>query len=186
VILANVHVKATLGDLHQFHAWKLPELVELSVNNNVVHLRRSYPNRVKVSSRYQSNVVASGVGRNVMILPREPLWLGVLLAVTPYFAQDQPKPKQDVHPAVLIYKVSPDYPDSWQRQGIQGVVHLRATLTKEGTVRDVKVIDGIPLLAKSAETAFKQWRYKPTTVDGVPVDVQTDVAISFSLTPAKR
>jgi TonB family protein len=121
-----------------------------------------------------------------MILPRESLWLGVLLAVTPYFAQDQPKPKQDVHPAVLIYKVSPDYPDSWKRQGIQGVVHLRATLTKEGTVRDVKVIDGIPLLAKSAETAFKQWRYKPTTVDGVPVDVQTDVAISFSLTPAKR
>jgi TonB family protein len=188
VILANVHVKVTLGDLHLFHAWKLPELVELSVNNNVVHLRRSYPNRVKVSSRYQGNVVASGVGRNVMILPREPLWLGLLLllAVTPCFAQDQPKPKQDVHPAVLIYKVSPDYPDSWKRQGIQGVVHLRATLTKEGTVRDVKVIDGIPLLAKSAETAVKQWRYKPTTVDGVPVDVQTDFAISFSLTPAKR
>ncbi len=121
-----------------------------------------------------------------MILPKEPLWLGLLLAVSPFFEQDQSKPKQEVHPAVLIYKVSPDYPDSWKRQGIQGVVHLRATITKEGTVRDVAVIDGVPPLVKSAETAFKQWRYKPTTVDGVPIDVQTAVAISFSLTPAKR
>jgi TonB family protein len=116
-----------------------------------------------------------------MILPRELLWLGLLLAVTSCFAQDQPKPKQDVHPAVLIYKVSPDYPDSWKRQGIQGTVHLRATITKEGTVRDVTVVDGVPPLTKSAENAFKQWRYKPTTVDGVPVDVQTTVAITFAI-----
>jgi TonB family protein len=61
------------------------------------------------------------------------------------------------------------------------VVHLRAIITKEGTVRDIKVVDGIPVLAKSAETAFKQWRYKPTTVDGVPVDVQTTVAITFAI-----
>jgi protein TonB len=121
-----------------------------------------------------------------MTPPREIPWLGLLLAVTPCFAQDQPKPKQDVHPAVLIHKVSPDYPDSWKREGIQGVVHLRATITKEGTVRDVKVIDGVPPLVNSAETAFKQWRYKPTTVDGVPIDVQTTVAITFALTPAKR
>ena len=121
-----------------------------------------------------------------MILPRELLWLGLFLAVSSCFGQDQPKPKQDVHPAVLIYKVSPDYPDSWKRQGIQGTVHLRATITKEGTVRDVTVVDGVPPLTKSAENAFKQWRYKPTTVDRVPVDVQTAVAISFSLSPAKR
>ena len=116
-----------------------------------------------------------------MVLPRGLPWLGLFLAVAPCFAQDQPKPKQDVHPAVLIYRVSPDYPDAWKRQGIQGVVHLRAIITKEGTVRDIKVVDGIPVLAKSAETAFKQWRYKPTTVDGVPVDVQTTVAITFAI-----
>ncbi len=120
------------------------------------------------------------------MVPRGIPWLGLFLAVAPCFAQDQPKPKQDVHPAVLIYRVSPDYPDTWKRQGIQGTVHLRATITKEGTVRDVTVIDGVPPLTKSAENAFKQWRYKPTTVDGVPVDVQTAVAISFSLSPAKR
>jgi protein TonB len=120
------------------------------------------------------------------MVPRGIPWLGLFLAVAPCFAQDQPKPKQDVHPAVLIYRVSPDYPDTWKRQGIQGTVHLRATITKEGTVRDVTVVDGVPPLTKSAENAFKQWRYKPTTVDRVPVDVQTAVAISFSLSPAKR
>jgi TonB family protein len=112
--------------------------------------------------------------------------LELVLGASLCFAQDQPKPKQDVHPAVLINRVSPDYPDSWKRQGIQGTVHLSATINKDGTVRDVKVIDGIPLLVKSAETAMKQWRYKPTTVDGVPVDVQTTVAITFALNPVKK
>lgn len=110
----------------------------------------------------------------------------LVLGASLCFAQDQPKPKQDVHPAVLTYKVNADYPDSWKQQGIQGVVHLRATITKEGTVRDVTVVDGVPLLVKSAETAFKKWRYKPTTVDGVPVDVQTTVAFTFALNPVKK
>ena len=112
--------------------------------------------------------------------------LELVLGASLCFAQDQPKPKQDVHPAVLIYKVNADYPDSWKRQGIQGVVHLRATITKEGTVRDVTVIDGVTPLVKAAETAFKRWRYKPTTVDGVPVDVQTTVAFTFALNPVKK
>jgi TonB family protein len=122
-----------------------------------------------------------------MFLPKAVIpCLELVLGASLCFAQDQPKPKQDVHPAVLVYKVNPDYPDSWKRQGIQGVVHLRATITKEGTVRDVTVIDGVPPLVNSAETAFKQWRYKPTTVDGVPVDVQTTVAFTFALNPVKK
>lgn len=122
-----------------------------------------------------------------MFLPKAMIpCLELVLGASLCFAQDQPKPKQDVHPAVLVYKVNPDYPDSWKRQGIQGVVHLRATITKEGTVRDVTVIDGVPPLVKSAETAFKQWRYKPTTVDGVPVDVPTTVAFTFALNPVKK
>jgi TonB family protein len=112
--------------------------------------------------------------------------LELVLGASLCFAQDQPKPKQDVHPVVLIYKVEPVYQDSWKREGIQGVVHLRATITKEGTVRDITVIDGVPPLVRSAETAFKQWRYKPTTVDGVPVDVQTAVAFTFALNPVKK
>jgi protein TonB len=111
-------------------------------------------------------------------------WLGLLLAASLCFAQDQPKAGQDVQPATLI-RVNPDYPDSWKRQGIQGTVHLRATIAKDGSVRDVKVIDGDPLLAKSAENALKKWRYKPTMVNGEPVDVQTNIAIVFALKAVK-
>jgi len=122
-----------------------------------------------------------------MFLPKAVIaCLELVLGASLCFAQDQLKPKEDVHPAVLIYKVNPDYPDSWKRQGIQGVVHLRATITKEGTVRNITVVDGVPLLVKSAETAFKQWRYKPTTADGVPVDVQTTVVFTFALNPVKK
>lgn len=122
-----------------------------------------------------------------MFLPKAVIpCLELVLGASLCFAQDQPKPKQDVHPAVLVYKVNPDYPASWKRQGIQGVVHLRATITKEGTVRDIAVIDGVPPLVKSAETAFKQWRYRPTTVDGVPVDIQTTAAFTFALNPVKK
>lgn len=111
--------------------------------------------------------------------------LGILLAASLCFAQDQPKAGQDVQPATLIHRVNPDYPDSWKRQGIQGTVHLRATIAKDGSVRDVKVIDGDPLLAKSAENALKKWRYKPTMVNGEPVDVQTNIAIVFALKAVK-
>ncbi len=53
-------------------------------------------------------------------------------------------------------------------------------------MQNVTVIDGDPLLAKSAETALKKWRYKPTMVNGEAVDVQTTIVIVFALNPVKR
>jgi TonB family protein len=86
----------------------------------------------------------------------------------------------------FIYRISPDYPDAWKRQGLQGTVHLQAVIAKDGSVQNVTVIDGDPLLAKSAANALKKWRYKPTMVNGEPVDVQTTIAIVFALNPVKK
>jgi len=117
-----------------------------------------------------------------MILPRKgiPL-LGLLLAASLCSAQDQPKTGKNVQPAVLIHRVKPDYPDAWKREGIQGTVHLHAIITKDGSVQNITVIDGDARLAKSAEKAVKKWRYKPTMVNGEPVDVETTLAITFAL-----
>jgi hypothetical protein len=52
-------------------------------------------------------------------------------------------------------------------------------------VQNVTVIDGDPLLAKSAEKALKKWRYKPTMENGEPVEVQTTIAIVFALNPVR-
>jgi TonB family protein len=88
---------------------------------------------------------------------------------------------KDVQAATLIHQVPPDYPDAWKKDGIQGTVHLRATIAKDGSVQDVTVIDGDARLAKSAQKAVKEWRYKPTMLNGQPVEVHTTIAVVFAL-----
>jgi periplasmic protein TonB len=108
-------------------------------------------------------------------------WMGLLLAASVCFGQDQPKVGQNVQPATLTHRVKPDYPDSWKREGMQGTVHLHVTIAKDGSVRDIKVVDGDSRLAKSAEKAVKQWRYKPAMRNGEPVEIQVTVAVVFAL-----
>jgi protein TonB len=66
---------------------------------------------------------------------------------------------------------------------IQGVVRFTVTIGKDGTVQDVQLISGHPLLVSSAQTAVWQWQYKPTLLNGDPVDVITQVDVNFTLTP---
>ena len=121
-----------------------------------------------------------------MVLPRPWIaWLGLFLAAPLCFAQDQPKAGRDVQPAILIHRVNPDYPNAWKREGLQGTVHLRATIAKDGSVKDLTVVDGDALLAKSAETALKQWRYKPAMKNGEALETQITVAITFALKPVQ-
>jgi protein TonB len=61
-----------------------------------------------------------------------------------------------------------------------------SSYSEDGSVQNVTVIDGDPLMAKSAANALKKWRYKPTMVNGEPVDVQTTIAIVFALNPVKK
>ena len=121
-----------------------------------------------------------------MILPRAGIpWLGLLLAASLCFAQDPPKAGQDVQPAALIHQVSPDYPDAWKKEGIQGTVHLRAIIAKDGTLQGITLLDGDSRLAKSAEKAVKKWRYRSKMLNGEPVEVQTTIAVVFALKPAR-
>jgi TonB family protein len=116
-----------------------------------------------------------------MVLPKTGIVLALLLAGSLCAAQDQPKAGQDVQPAALIHRVNPDYPASWKREGLQGMVHLRIIIAKDGSVRDIQVVDGDSRLAKSAEKAVKQWKYKPALKNGEPVEMQATVAVAFAL-----
>ena len=64
---------------------------------------------------------------------------------------------------------------------MQGTVILEATISKEGTIEDLKVISGHPLLTGAAIDAVKQWRYKPTLLNGEAVEVTTTITVNFSL-----
>lgn len=81
--------------------------------------------------------------------------------------------------AKLISSVQPAYPPLAQMAKIQGTVRLHVIISKEGTIQQCEAVSGHPLLIQSALTAVRQWRYQPTLVDGVPVEVDTYVEVVF-------
>jgi protein TonB len=60
-------------------------------------------------------------------------------------------------------------------------VHLSAVIGKDGTIQNLEVIDGHPLLVQSALDAVRQWVYKPTLLNGQPVEVVTQIDVNFTL-----
>jgi periplasmic protein TonB len=83
--------------------------------------------------------------------------------------------------ANLIHDVPPQYPPDAGRARIEGTVVLMAVIDKDGTVKDLRVESGLPILAQAAIDAVKQWRYKPYMIDGEPVEVDSRITINFTL-----
>ena len=103
-------------------------------------------------------------------------------------APPPPKPTQTrirqggaVTAASLINKVSPAYPPLARQTRFSGTVRLHAIISKSGTVQQLEVISGHPLLVQAALDAVKQWKYRPTTLNGEPVEVDTTIDVIFSL-----
>jgi len=86
--------------------------------------------------------------------------------------------------ANLIHDVTPQYPPEAGRARLEGTVVLMAVIGSDGSVRDVRVESGLPILAQAAIDAVKQWRYKPYLVDGEPVEVDSRITINFTLSGA--
>ena len=83
--------------------------------------------------------------------------------------------------ANLIHDVTPQYPPEAGRARIEGMVVLMAVIGRDGSVKDVRVESGLPMLAQAAIDAVKQWRYKPYMIDGEPVEVDSRITINFTL-----
>ena len=83
--------------------------------------------------------------------------------------------------ANLIHDVSPTYPPEAGRERIEGTVVLLAVIGKDGTVQDVRIESGLPILAQAAIDAVKQWRYRPYLLNGEPVEVDSRITINFTL-----
>ncbi len=81
----------------------------------------------------------------------------------------------------LIYKVQPVYPPLARQARIQGSVLLRAIISRSGTIKDLSVISGHPMLLGAAIEAVRQWRYRPYMLNDEPVEVETQVTVNFSL-----
>lgn len=88
---------------------------------------------------------------------------------------------QGVSQGLLYKKVAPSYPQNALRMHIDGTVELLATISKEGNITHIKVLNGDAQLAKAASDAVKQWKYKPYLLNGEPVEIQTQVTVNFKL-----
>ncbi len=88
---------------------------------------------------------------------------------------------QGVQEAKLLRRVMPVYPPLAITARVQGTVHLVGVIAKDGTMRDLQVIDGHPLLVRAALDAVKQWVYKPTMLSGEAVEVVAPISVTFTL-----
>lgn len=82
---------------------------------------------------------------------------------------------------MLIHRVEPVYPTIAARARIQGTVQLRAVIAKDGSIENLQVIGGHPILQQAALDAVKQWRYKPYILNGEPLEVETIVIVNFHM-----
>jgi protein TonB len=87
----------------------------------------------------------------------------------------------EVTAASIITQTRPAYPPLARQARIQGTVVLHAIIDKQGKVAQLEVVSGHPLLVQSALDAVKQWRYKPTQLNGDPVEVDTTIQVTFTM-----
>ena len=112
--------------------------------------------------------------------------MGSILSATPTVAPKIATPQRvrvssGVSTGMLVRKVPPTYPPLARQARIQGTVILQATISKEGSIENLQLISGHPMLAPAAIEAVKQWKYKPYLLNGEPVEVETQVQVNFTL-----
>ena len=88
---------------------------------------------------------------------------------------------QGVTGGTLLHQVAPVYPKAAKFQRIEGPVTLQAIVNEDGSVQDVKVVSGEPLLAHAAQQAVAQWRYSPYLLNGKPVSMRAEITVQFKL-----
>jgi periplasmic protein TonB len=88
---------------------------------------------------------------------------------------------QGVTQGMIIRRVQPAYPPLARQARIQGPVVLQAEIGKDGSIQNLRLISGHPMLAPAAIEAIKQWKYKPYILNGEPVEVETTITFNFTL-----
>ncbi len=120
-----------------------------------------------------------------MALRLAALMLVVSVLLPTAVAQVSAQPRVRVSPGVmwgsLLKRVNPTYPPLARQARIQGTVILKIRINRSGKVENVALESGHPMLAPAAIEAVKQWEYQPPLLNGEPIDVETTVQVSFTL-----
>ena len=84
-------------------------------------------------------------------------------------------------PAMLIHRVEPIYPPLARQIHREGRVELRAIIGTDGTIQSLQVVSGDPMFLSSAVEAVQQWRYRPTILNGQPVEIDTYITVVYTM-----
>jgi len=112
--------------------------------------------------------------------------MGGMGTAPPVVARAAPKPTGPVRVSsgtvagMALSQPQPVYPPIAKAAHVQGVVILHAIISKGGTIENLQVISGPPMLTSSALEAVKRWRYKPYLLNGEPTEVETTINVNFT------
>lgn len=120
----------------------------------------------------------SGDVPGALLGPRPPEPASRVAAAPP---QPPVRPGGIVRAPQKVHHVAPEYPAIARAARVSGIVILEALIREDGSVSDVKVLRSVPLLDAPAVDAVRQWRFTPTLLNGVPVQVIMTVTVSFAL-----
>jgi len=119
--------------------------------------------------RSQSTVISSIIGSN---------WDGPAPSTVPPARVLRPSQFMEGN---LIRRIQPEYPQLARQARIQGAVVLQAVISKEGTIENLAVLSGHPMLVRAALEAVERWRYRPYYLNREPVEVETQITVNFVL-----
>jgi len=129
--------------------------------------------------------VPGGIGTSTLATQ---MFHEIIIPPKPPVAVDAPKPPAkpimiggDVQEAKLIRKIIPPYPALARQARISGTVRLMGVIAKDGTIQQLQLVSGHPLLAPTAIDAVRQWLYRPTVLNGQAVEVIAPIDVIFKL-----
>ena len=137
--------------------------------------------RLDMGSKIAACAFANGILIAVSVFAQNPDTKPDKTSQTTPLAQSQPhriRVNKDVQKAKLVHTVSPVYPPASNKR-MDGTVVLHVVIGKNGAVKGAKYVSGPDNLMNSAVNAVLQWRYEPTLMNGVPVEVDTTVSVVF-------
>ena len=171
---------------------KIQRAPETEVVNGQLRTPTKIPEKVKMIKEEEAPPPSAAIGGVVGGVPggvpggQMGGVIGGIISSTPVAVPKVATPQrvrvsQGVTEGLLLHQVKPTYPPLARQARIQGQVVLEAVIAKDGTIQNLRLVQGHPMLAPAAIEAVKQWRYKPYILNGEPVEVSTTITVNFTL-----
>ncbi|HSE48565.1 MAG TPA: TonB family protein [Terriglobales bacterium] len=173
-------------------AVKVVKQIQTEIVNGALRTPTKIPEKVKMITEDEPPPPASGVAGVVGGVPGGTPGgqmggvIGGIISSTPVAVPKVATPQRvrvsgGVTAGNLVYGPKPPYPAIARTARVQGAVVLHAIISKTGTIENLQVVSGHPMLTQSAMEAVRQWKYKPYYLNGEPVEVDTTITVNFTL-----